>query len=45
MVATFPMTYFPNQMNWIVWGTASKGGEQIDHVGRSREPRTRASGF
>jgi hypothetical protein len=35
MVATIPMTYFPNQMNWIVWATSSKGGEQIDHVGRS----------
>jgi hypothetical protein len=35
MVATIPMTYFANKMNWIVWATASKGGEQIDHVGRS----------
>ena len=36
MVARIPMKYFPEgQMNWIVWATSSKGGKQIDHVGRS----------
>jgi hypothetical protein len=36
MVATIPMKYFPaSQTNWIIWATSSKGGKQIDHVGRS----------
>lgn len=36
MVAIVPMECFPaGQRDFLVWGTTSKNGKQIDHVGRS----------
>lgn len=36
MVAIIPIDCFPQgQQDWLAWGTTSKGGKQIDHVGRS----------
>jgi hypothetical protein len=35
-VFSIPMTSFPEgQQDFLVWGTSSKDGKQIDHVGRS----------
>jgi hypothetical protein len=35
-VLSIPMSSFPQgQQDFLVWGTSSKGGKQIDHVGRS----------
>jgi len=36
MVMIIPISCFPEgQRDWLVWATSSKGGKQIDHVGRS----------
>jgi hypothetical protein len=36
MVLSIPISAFPDgQQNFILWGTTSKDGKQIDHVGRS----------
>jgi hypothetical protein len=36
MVMSIPMTAFPDgQRDFVLWGTTSKAGKQIDHVGRS----------
>jgi hypothetical protein len=36
MVLSIPITAFPDgQRDFILWGTTSKAGKQIDHVGRS----------
>jgi hypothetical protein len=36
MAMSIPMTSFPaGQQDWILWGTTSRAGTQIDHVGRS----------
>jgi hypothetical protein len=44
MVLSIPMTSFPEgQRDWILWGTAYKDGEQVDHVGRSN--RTQQARF
>ncbi len=35
-VFSIPRSSFPEgQQDWILWGTTSEGGDQIDHVGRS----------
>ena len=44
MVLSIPRSSFPEgQRDWILWGTAYKDGEQIDHVGRSN--RTQQARF
>jgi len=44
MVLSLPMDAFPDgQQDFILWGTAFKGGTQIDHVGRSN--RTQQARF
>ena len=45
MVMSIPFSSFPQgQQDWIFWGTTNKkGGDQIDHVGRSA--RTQAPRF
>jgi hypothetical protein len=36
MVASIPRTSFPvGQQDFVLWATTMRGGEQIDHVGRS----------
>lgn len=44
MVLSIPMTSFPaGQQDWLLWGTSTKDGKQIDHVGRSN--RTQLARF
>ena len=44
MVVSIPLDCFPaGQRNFLIWGTASKKGRQIDHVGRSQ--RTQLARF
>lgn len=35
IVTTLPMELFPNQQDWIIWGSAIRDGERVDHVGRA----------
>lgn len=36
MVTSIPFSFFPEgQQDWVIWGTAERDGEQVDHVGRS----------
>jgi len=36
IVVRIPMSAFPaGQQDWLIWGTTSEDGEQIDHVGRA----------
>jgi hypothetical protein len=36
MVMGIPLSAFPpEQRDWVIWGTSSLGGRQLDHVGRS----------
>jgi len=36
MVISIPRKYFPaDQQDWIVWGSSSRDGRRVDHVGRS----------
>ena len=46
MAMSIPMTAFPaGQQDWILWGTTSRDGEQIDHVGRSNRTQLARFGF
>lgn len=36
MVTEIPFSAFPRgQRDWVIWGTAERDGDQVDHVGRS----------
>ena len=44
IVVSIPMSDFPEgQQDWLIWGTTSKDGKQIDHVGRAN--RTQLARF
>ena len=44
IVVSVPRTAFPaNQRDWLLWGTTTKDGELVDHVGRSN--RTQLARF